>query len=259
MAPKPLLPRQAKAVSREEVARFYINTELRNIVSQPVSQKELHGTDLWRVLEALSFTFRANGIFTFVSDEMYDWYEAKLPATAITLTSMSESANKVVYSPEVARDPAKMVAYLRAYFAKHPHDDPEHLNELRPRPVPLALRTIIVRQKDTNLHIADGSHRFLSLLASDKPTVNAYVGVLSGKPSRPMVGAALPHRLKLMFEHTTDPADKKAILRVMRLLLDIHSDASEAVQKYWIGYARNKDSEKAGCGLLAGLQDLSKT
>lgn len=79
-------------VAKEEVIRYYIESELGNIVSgdnwQPSTA--LEGKDLERLLEALSFTFRANGIFDVIQSGQYIWQKRQVKLDEILLTGMGE-------------------------------------------------------------------------------------------------------------------------------------------------------------------------
>ncbi len=231
---------QARPVTREEVAQYYLEGELTNILDRSDSKllpRNLSGKSLWRLLEALSFTYRANGVFHTVTDSSYDWYKASIPIDHIRMTSISPAINKILAKPEINQSPARFSAYLQRYFAAHIQDDPEQLNEFRPGNITKAHKTVILReQKGKGLGMLDGSHRMIALVAAGKTKVDAFIAVCNGKNSKPMLGDTTFLLLRKAFQATEKAEDREAILHVVKLLMAHSSDGRQAVQTYWVDH-----------------------
>lgn len=245
----------AKPIEPEEVARYYLECELSNILSagdRNVLRHDLSDKDLWRLLEALSFTHRANSVFHTLTDIAYDWYAVNMPIGFIKMTGMTTAINHVMRKPEIGHNPVEFAKYMREYFAEHPSDDPEGLNECRPRPVPQGQDIILLRERGNGKGVGmlDGSHRMLSLVSSGKTTLRAYYAKLNGKKHKPMIGDAAFLLLRKMYESTSNHSDRQAIIQVARLLVKRSINGKDSVRTYWMGGYGTPETEKAGMEIL---------
>jgi hypothetical protein len=113
-------PLRLTPVSRTEIARYYLASEIDNAVNGNNLQvrPDLSEKDLWRLLEAFSHTYRANGVFHFLTDQGFDWYQTNIPVERIAMTGMSPSLNKLIQSDRINRDPIKLRDYLHSYFQR---------------------------------------------------------------------------------------------------------------------------------------------
>lgn len=108
-------------VERFDVAKYYLNVELRNVVTGDFAlRSDLTEHQLWRILEALSFTFRTNGVFHIISDRSFDWFSGEIAAKDIVLGGMSLPVTELIYSDQIKQDPIKLRDFLTGYFKDHP-------------------------------------------------------------------------------------------------------------------------------------------
>lgn len=248
-------PLQLTPVLRTEIARYYLASEISNAINGDNLQvrPDLSEKELWRLLEAFSHTYRANGVFHFLTDDGFDWYQTDIPVERIAMTGMSPPLNQLIQSDEISSDPIKLRNYLHSYFQQHPRedDDPEQLNECRPRPVTPGMDIIIVREDDKGIiKMADGSHRFLSLLVDDRPTVTAYYAKQNGQPHKHMMGDTIFLTMRRLYTHAQDEVEKQAILATTRALMRSSHDWREAIQTYWIDCHTTDETTTAAHKLL---------
>lgn len=234
-------PLKLTPIPRTEIARYYLASEIGNALSGDNLQvrPDLSEKELWRLLEAFSHTYRANGVFHLLTDHGFDWYRTDIPVERITMTGMSPPLNKLIQSERINRSPIKLRDYLHSYFQQHPSadDDLEQLNECRPRPVTSGLDIIIVREDEEGvIKMADGSHRFLSLLMDDRPTVTAYYAKQNGKPHKHMMGDTIFLTMRRLYTHAQDETEKQAVLATTKALIRSSHDWRDAIQIYWIDY-----------------------
>ena len=78
-------------VDKDIVAKYCIECELDNIITgENIRLVEgLYSSSIPRLLEALSFTHRANGVFDYIENAQFTWQERTVSIDDITLTGMS--------------------------------------------------------------------------------------------------------------------------------------------------------------------------
>ena len=106
-------------LDKDIVAEYYIECELDNIVDGDAIQlkKDLYHSSTARLLEALSFTYRANFVFDYVYGGEFRWEKRTVRADDITLTGMGEHLTEIIYSEHVQRNPRMFVEYIAALSA----------------------------------------------------------------------------------------------------------------------------------------------
>lgn len=235
-------------IDREIVATYYIECELDNIIaSKNLQLTESAKANLPRLLEALSFTYRANLVFDYVMDERFTWEKRIVRVDDVTLTAMGEFVTPIIYSPEVQRSPRKMATYIKQ------HPDDEHMQGLRYRPVPENRQIILMRQDGDKIKMLDGSHRFLSLVMEGKEFIEAYIAKPANSNAKPMLGDAVFLRLRLQWQATDDPELKRAIEQTARGLVDQSSDGQTAISAYWVSMVHHTDVKAAGLRILGEI------
>jgi len=194
--PKPVRVIREK-VPPEEVGKYYLKAEFHRLFhfSEPGALEEmggfidrLEGKIFWRVLEAMSFAHRINGVFRFVSDTARTWSEEEYSIGDLRLTGMNPSIDKITYSPEINQDPLKFRDHLLKYFKEYPHDDPEGLDFFRPKGKEIRYPKILLRQEEKGLLMLDGINRLVVPLLRGKKTIVAFVGKVTNPEGKPMVG-----------------------------------------------------------------------
>lgn len=255
-------------VDRLQIARYYLESELPNILHDEGveahtlinnSVQRLSDKQTWRLLEALSYTYRINNVFALVSNAGYDWQEVELPLDAITLTGTRPHIDKIVYSEEIQQNPEKFARYLQAYFSEHVQkdDDPLDLNEFRPRDEPIVHDTLIVRQTEDGLiKMVDGTHRLIARGMAGEGSFRCYCAVPNDEP-------ALHHRGDSLFvtlrrAYLAMPEHQDAILEVTKALAKDSLDGIDAVKDYWVTHARTDDARQIGQALLAEITSASE-
>lgn len=243
------------AITREAVALSYIQDECSKLFSVPaIAFENLASKDLFRLLEAISYTYRMNGVFAAVTDQGYDWYRASTPISAITLNGIKPRIDEIVRSSEINNNPMLFAEYLQRYFAAHPNDDPEGLDEFRPRAVGDDRRILMACEKEGCLKILDGAHRLMSLAMSGETAVTMYIGRHNGQPHRSMLGDSVFLTLKKAYEAADSEDERAAVLQTVKLLMQASADGREAVQLYWVDHIdpSHPDMPAIGKRILAG-------
>lgn len=227
------------------VAKYYIECELDNIVvGDNIRLREGLDSGMSRLLEALSFTYRANGIFDYIESNRFRWEERMVNIDDIMLTGMGEILTPVIYSDQVQQSPRKFVEYIQH------HPDDEGFHELKPRNIPSNRKTIILREHDGKLLTLDGSHRFLSMIMNGETSVNAYVAVLADKNAKPMIGDTIFLRLRQLWQQTEDLAFKQSIERTVVGMIAATSNGVQSVEAYWIAMGPDDNIKATGKRLI---------
>lgn len=232
-------------VDHKEVAKYYIECELDNIIAG--EDIKLHnGLSDWpRLLEALSFTFRANSVFDFVMSYPNAWEKREVDADQIKLTGMRTELTKLIYSPEINRSPQKLIDFIQ----QNPGDP--RLASLEVRTVPANRQTLILRQQNEELWLLDGSHRFLSMLAQGTTKFMAFIVTPNSDVLKPFVGDTIFLRLREFWRHSTDESFKKSIEETAAGIARESVNGRASIQKYWIDDAPNGDIRKVGKKILS--------
>ena len=236
-------------VDKNEVANYYIQCELDNIVVGENVQlsKQHYANNTVRLLEALSFTFRANHVFDCVEDDTYTWYKREVAVDDIVLLGMGEVLTPIIYSDEVRQSPRKFVEYIRR------HPDEAAFNALRPQPVPANRQTVLLMEHEGRLSVLDGSHRFLSMVQQGAETVQAYVAIPTNPGARPMIGDTTFIRLRKLWERTDDPTFREAIEQTVLGMMKASSNGVRAVERYWTSPNQKEPVRAVGQKLLNAL------
>lgn len=253
-----------REVSRLEVARYYLKTEMPNIItvsSSSTSSDIDHSIDtlredqIWRLLEAMSYTYRMNGLFHLITNRAFDWVEVELPTSVIALNGMTPAVNKVVYSKQINCDVTKFCAYLKRYFQAHPKggDDPEGLGELRPRGGDIANSKLMTIERQGKVTITDGMHRLIEYAQSGTQSVRAYAGVRNGKVAKHMAGDSTFLTLRHLYGKYRTDEQRKQILDVTTMLARSSTDGRRAVKTYWIDHVQTKKKKDIGRNIMKKL------
>lgn len=234
------------SVDKEVVSKYYIACELDNIVvgDNIRLQEGLYQSNMPRLLEALSFTYRANSVFDYIESHKFRWEERVVNADDIILTGMNKALTEIIYSDQVQQSPRKFIEYIQN------HPDDERFRQLKPRDIASNRKTILLREHDGSLQMLDGSHRFLSMLMNGETSVNAYVAVLADKDAKPMIGDTVFLRLRRLWQQTEDPLFKDAIERTIVGMIASTSNGAHSVKAYWVEMGPNEDVRAVGKRLI---------
>jgi hypothetical protein len=242
-------------VDKGEVTRYYIQCELENIVKgSVVLRDDAYHRNVPRLLEALSFTYRANGVFDCIENTGYRWQSSRVSIDDIALGGMGEALTKIIYSDEVKQNPRLFNEFLQERFNGSELGTLDYLEQLRPRPIPEDRKIMLLRTNhEGQLCMLDGSHRLMSLIANGDTEVDAYVGILTDSSAKGMVGDAIFIRLRNEWRHTTDEEYKSSIERTIIGLMRMSTDGENAVKKYWVNDGPAEDVRSAGERLLSEI------
>lgn len=238
-------------VSREEVARYYIECELENIADgDGIHMREgAYHSNMMRLLEALSFTYRANFVFDYIAGDTYRWERRDVSVASITLTGMSGYLTGIIYGDEVQQNPHLFAEYIRR------HLDDARLAELHTAsPIPENRQTIMLRESDGKIKMVDGSHRLMAMVMSGATAVPAYVGVIADPNAKPFVGDTVFLRLLELWRYADTPEYKHAIEQTVIGMIRSTVNGAESVQAYWVNMAPNEEIRMVGERLLGGLR-----
>jgi len=239
-------------VSKDEVARYYIQCELENLLKGNIElADDAYHANIPRLLEALSFTYRANSVFDYVESDKYLWQKATVNIDDILLTGMGESLTQIIYSEEIHQNPRLFCDYLKKQFDDSSANIKNIFEQMKPRPVPRERQLILLRSdKEGELKILDGSHRLISLIMDGASEVDAYIAVLAYKDAKSMLGDAIFLRLRRVWQESKSDAYRQSIEDVVAGLMSSSTDGKQAVQSYWVSMGPTAEVREAGMRLL---------
>jgi len=248
-------------ISPIEVGKYYLKGELGRVFPGSKDFRaaidghidSMDDLEFWRLFEALSFAYRLNYVFRFVGNAGYSWSEELWAISDLTLTGMSPEINLITHSTEIERSPIKFRNYLKKYFNEHPHDDPQKLDQFRPTNRDVFYPKILLRQKEDKILLLDGSNRLISLMLLGNENVAAFIGRKTGKGEKQRVGDSTFLLLRNLYEKG-DKGVKRAVLKVVRTLLQLSSDGEQAVETYWVKHPRDEALRKVGQNLIKGIK-----
>jgi hypothetical protein len=242
-------------VSNDEVARYYIQCELDNIIEGKNIhlRSGLYNTNMPRLLEALSFTYRANSVFDYVASKQFQWEKREIPVDDIVLTAMGGELTDIIYSDQVQQSPRKFIDYIQS------HQNDERLKQLGPRRIPDDRKTLMLREHEGKHKMLDGSHRFLSMIMNGADNVTCYVAVLINEEAKPMIGDATFLRLRGLWERTEDTEFKISIEQTVLGMMGSTENGLASVEAYWINMAPNERVRKVGERLINALNSKMST
>lgn len=250
-----------KTIPSIEIANAYLIVELSRIFPGDSFQNGLEDNigklseqDVWRLLEALSFTYRLNGVFWSISDDGYVWSKEEVSCDSLVLTGMNPQVDKITYSETIQNNPLKFRDYLITYFKKFPNSDPKGLNQFRQKGITIKYPTIILTAKDEKFYLLDGSNRLIAHLLNGNTTINAYVGrkIKNGKMK---LGDSTFWLLRHIYEKGNE-ITKQAVLTIVKELVNSSSDGKDAIETYWISHVRDEKLKEVGKQILL---EVSKT
>lgn len=245
----------SEKINALDAAKIYIVAELSRIFSRDEAQGELkRGIDglsekeIWRLLEALSFNYRLNGLFECLSDEGYTWRTEEVEVGRIELTRMNPAIDAVTHSAAIQNNSIKFRDYLLKYFEEHPNDDPKHLGQFRPSGRPIQYPIVFLKEVEGKLKLLDGSNRFVAKLLSGDTTVAAIIGTKT-KEGKPKFGDSIFLRLRKIHEKS-NAEEKASIVSVVKKLMQESADGRNAVEVYWVQHAKTEEMKREGEKLL---------
>ena len=241
----------------EEVGKYFLKSELgrvfpgtgeiRSLIDNRVD--EINGKEFWRLLEAISFSYRTNYVFRYIGNSGFSWSEERWNISQLTLTGLNPDINAITFSPEIDRSPIKFRDFLRKYFNEHPGDDPQKLEQFRPVKRNVQFPRILLREDEGQILLLDGSNRLINLMLAGEEEIDAFVGRRNGKDEEVRIGDSTFILLKNLYLKG-DEKEKAAVLKVVRQLMDLSSDGKSAIENYWIRHASDEEMKKVGRRIL---------
>ncbi|MDB5183859.1 MAG: hypothetical protein JWO07_540 [Candidatus Saccharibacteria bacterium] len=247
-----------------DVARGYLQVELGNVFGENLrsdagsideSLETLSVSQVNRLLEAVSYTYRMNGTFHKVTDASLDWMDVELPLDAILLTKIKPHISEIVYSSDIQRSPIAFAAFLGEYFSHHPDlaDDPQDLNEFRPRSLAGNATSLITSESDGVIEVFDGNHRLTNAALLGAVSVRVFAGIPNGRESISMKGDSVFLTLRLEYEKAESSEERVHILETCLLLAKSSTDGRDAIHSYWVEHALTEEVASEGKVMLARL------
>jgi len=239
-------------VDKDTVAKYYVESELDNIIKgENIKLVEgLYSSNMSRLLEALSFTYRANGVFDYIESDQFTWEERTVSIDDITLTGMSSEITKVIYSDEVQQNPHKFIEFVRN------HADDKRFEEIQPRDIPDNRRTLILREKDGVIKMLDGSHRFLAMAMNGTTLFHAYVATITDADAKPAIGDTIFLRMRRLWQTTKDADFKNSIENTVVGMIKETSNGANSVRIYWVNAAPTEEVKTAGKHILERAKNI---
>lgn len=257
----------ADGVHYRDVARAYLETEIPNILGNSVSSE--HGTlneslsllsdkQVDRLLEALSYSYRMNGVFHAVTDKGNEWLDVELPIEALFLTGTKPHINEIVYSEQIRNRPVAFAEYLIDYFNKYPNgsEDPLGLNEFRPKTSlgQILSTNVLASERNGHIEMIDGMHRLIAAAILGATSIRAYVAVPNGSEPLTMKGDSTFLTLRQLYERASSDEGRNHIFQTCLMLAKASTDGAEAIQVYWIDHSKNTMVQETGARLLSALR-----
>lgn len=246
-------------LSQLEVAKYYLKVEFTKLFPDASLEviesgiSNLKDKNVFPLVEAMSFTYRLNGVFYSITMDGYEWEEEQWDISKLILTGMDANVNKVIFSDEVQGDPIKFKNYLINYLQTNKELDPEGLFSYKPSGNPINFPKLIMKEKEGKILMLDGSHRLVEMLLNDEKTVHAFVGhpVSTEKDStrKVCIGSSTFILLTIAYKNGTNK-EKNAVLTVAKQLIKNSLNGLTEFQKYWIDRQRDPEIKKAGQELL---------
>ncbi len=254
----------ASEVPVETIVRYYLTVEFSKMFKdlEPTVIDKMIGSikteEIWELCEAISFTYKINGVFHKLSQTNYVWHEEIWDAAEIVMTGMDFPTNKILLSNEINGDFVKFTNHLREYFINHSEtDDPDKLMQHKPKNREVFYNKLLMTYRDGKPHILDGSHRLLELFFSGTTKITCYVGypISETIPSKTMVGKSTMLYLSYVYKKS-DPDGKLAVLSVIKTIIANSTDGRDAFKKYWVDNQYNPEIKEAGIKLLRELDSF---
>lgn len=228
-------------VSSIEVGKYYLKVELSKLFTSDELRAGIDETidkvgkyDFWRFLEAMSFTYRLNGIFWAVGNTKYSWSEEIWEPKDVTFVRMRPTIDKITLSPDINRNPVKFYEYLKEYFNAHPSDDPEDLGQFRPDPKkPITYSKLLMLEDGEKMKLLDGGNRLIADLFRGQERLTAYVARETNPNGKYRIGDSTFWLLGRTYINAK-LEDKDSILKTIELLIDSSLDGKSAAQTYWL-------------------------
>jgi hypothetical protein len=246
-------------ISAIEVAKYYLSTEFSKMFPDlPTKEMEatiqkLSDSNIWALLEAISFTYRLNGVFYNISRTNYTWNEEVWHVKDLVMTGMDSNVNKIIFSEEIKGDAIKFRNYLLNYFEKNPSEDPEGLFSYKPKKVEIKLKKLLMKEQGGKVLMLDGSHRLVEMLLSSAENVTAYVGHPNTKEAeehpKGLIGDSTFIMLTIMYKNGNQE-ERNAVMTLLKELIQNSLDGKTATQKYWIDRMRDEEIKQAGMAVL---------
>jgi len=248
-----------KNISKVEIAKYYLEVEFsklfRNVSPEKIAEavNSLTESKVWSLLEAMSFTYHLNGVFYKLAREGYIWNEEVWKVEDLLLTGMDSNVNKVIFSKEINGDAAKFKKYLLKYFNNHKETDPEKLFSYKPTKHEIKYTKLLATEKDNKIAMLDGSHRLTEMLLNGAEKVTIFVGHpapgISEESKKTLVGNSIFILLTILYKQGTSE-EKRAVLTVVKELINTTLDGKEAAHKFWVERSRDEEIKTAGEALL---------
>ncbi len=254
----------AKGISTEVIARYYLTIEFSKMFKEikPSLIENMVGSiraeEIWELCEAISFTYKLNGVFHFLSQNNLAWNEEVWDAKEIVMTGMDSPTSKVMLSSSINGNFLKFTNYLKRYFVTHSEEnDPEKLMQHRSKNKPIVFDKLILIYRDGKPHIVDGSHRLIEMFLNGATKVNAFVGyrINNNMQKKLRVGKSTVLYLSFVYK-LSDPAGKLAVLSVIKTIIANTTDGKDAFKMYWVDNQYNPEIKEAGIKLLRELDSF---
>lgn len=238
-------------VSATEVGKYYLKIELSKLfpaeelrVGIDKTIDSLEDYDFWRLLEAMSFTFRLNWIFWAISNTKYTWSEEEWSPEEVTYVRMRPSIDKITFSADINGNPIKFRDYLKKYFDEHPNDDPEGLEQFRPTPSrEINYEKLFLVHYGNKVELIDGGNRLMASLAKGNERLIAYTAHETNPAGKCRIGDSTFWLLGRTYIEAS-AEDKNAVLKTIELLVNLSVDGKQAAQNYWLNNIPDPELKK---------------
>lgn len=243
-------------VSAVEVGKYYLKAEFGRIFPEDLVRESLDQRieglaelEFWRLLEATSDTFRINGVFRLVGEEGNIWNEELWDPQKLTLAAMNPDIDRVTHLPEIGQDPARFVNYLSSYFADHPDDDPEHLNQFRKDDRVIRYERVLLREEGGKISMLDGSNRLIKMLFEGKKEVTAFIARKTNESGRYRLGDSTFVFLRTLY-YSASEEERVVLFKLIKRVMEETLNGRGSIQNYWVDHIEDKRLKQLGLDLL---------
>lgn len=245
-----------EGVSPIIVGKYYLKAELdrlfpgetpRAAIDERVNT--LEDKEFWRLLEALSFSFRLNGMFWIIGNEKYTWNEEEWRIADLTFIQMGPTIDRVSFSKGIEGNTLTFRDYLQEYFLSHPFDDPEDLGQFRPNGQPINYPKLFLVEDPPQVKLIDGGNRLIAASLKGEESITAYIGRATTEEGMFKIGDSTFWLLRNIYQKAT-PEEREVLIAAVKILIQRSSDGRAAIQTYWVDHVSDKALKEVGESLL---------
>ena len=233
------------------IAKQYLKQELRKVffdvkddkfykkIDKSIDRFDLREGEMsfWNLLAGIAEGWKLKQVFSFLSDDKYQWKLKNIPLEKIYLTGMSPVIDKYIIK-KFNRNPLTFAKawkvnknmrqeIIKTGFSAHKERD---------------YFPILTYRSDEHYRVFDGLRRVLLALTKGESTIQAWVGYRINAKGRPLISANRCYFLSNLYNQakSKDKNLEKSIIRVGREITKDYRNGREVLLKRVIGWSHDQ-------------------